>query len=207
MVKKLLISLAIAGPQAIFAMALPGGLQSHDVLPDGYRVVPLHWTGIIEEGGDNLTFQGTIQEIEAEIQKSKPEFSWKTAFKDRIDSRDPSGLDIRNKNSEFFCTVGGDGKATTLAIGVNSMSLIYAGGICGVGPGPRVCARISCEYDGAIWLCNDNTWPIAPQCGYLATYADDIVNTCGMGESFGEVQGQEFDTDNYNVAVGHAQCR
>jgi hypothetical protein len=82
-----------------------------------------------------------------------------------------------------------------------------------------VCARISCSYGAAIWLCNDNTYPIWPSCRYLATYAEDILGTCADmylapgSKGWGlfdqrdlRVNGQEFDTDNYNVIVGVDAC-
>ncbi|KAI0602989.1 hypothetical protein F4775DRAFT_587522 [Biscogniauxia sp. FL1348] len=206
MAKNLLLSLLTIGLSVVYGTAIPGGLLARDALPDGYRAVPLHWSGAIEQDGNVLSFNGTIQEIEAEIQESRPGFSWKTAFEQRMDNSELSNLQSRDKEDKFFCDIGGDGEASTLSIGVGSMALGYAGGSCGIGPGPYVCARLSCAYDGGIWLCNDNAWGISPSCGYLATYADDILGKCGPVKVFGGVQGQEFDSDNYNVAVGHAKC-
>lgn len=82
-------------------------------------------------------------------------------------------------------------------------------GTCAVAGGPRVCSVITCTRNAAVWLCNDNTTPIAPPCDSLASYVDDIIGKCGQDYYHGHrfCRGQEFDTDNYNVIVGwESQC-
>ncbi|KAH6666268.1 hypothetical protein B0J14DRAFT_705306 [Halenospora varia] len=72
--------------------------------------------------------------------------------------------------------------------------------------------RIACSGYAGIFLCNDNNYPIEPNCGYLASYAQDILNTCDQWRfvpHWGTVIsacGQEFDTDNYNVIVRYQEC-
>lgn len=49
---------------------------------------------------------------------------------------------------------------------------------------------------------------ISPSCIYLASYAQDILYACeegGIFRSSAYINGQEFDTDGYNVIV--ANCR
>jgi hypothetical protein len=85
-------------------------------------------------------------------------------------------------------------------------------GRCGVNA--RSCARISCSWTDAVWLCNDNDHYIEPSCRYLADYAANIMNACqnvkgkgcrhsacSIGGYTHLVNGQQFDTDNYNVIV------
>ena len=45
----------------------------------------------------------------------------------------------------------------------------------------------------------------SPDCGYLASYVDDTYQQCALqvGVPYG---GQEFDTDDYNIIVGLANC-
>jgi hypothetical protein len=83
-------------------------------------------------------------------------------------------------------------------------------GNCGVNA--RSCARISCSWTDAIWLCNDNDYYIQPSCKYLADYAGNIIGkcqnvqqrgckSCAIGGYNHYVNGQQFDTDHYNVIV------
>lgn len=74
---------------------------------------------------------------------------------------------------------------------------------CSISTGPNVCTRLACINTSAVYLCNDNDFAIEPACNYLATYIEDIVNTCHSGDwTGGALSGQEFDTDGYNVVVG-----
>ncbi|KAI5924871.1 hypothetical protein F4810DRAFT_718689 [Camillea tinctor] len=198
--------LLIIGLTMEYGIVISTGVQTHNALLDGYSVVPLHWSGAIEKDDEILSFNGTIQEIEAKIQESNPGFSWKMSFEQRAGNREVSNIQDRDQNGNIVCDVGSDGRASTLSIGVGSMALKYAAGTCGIGPGPRVCTQISCAYDGGIWLCNDNAWGIDLSCNDIAAYVDNIIDQCGTDQGHGDVQGQEFDTENYNVIVGHAVC-
>lgn len=104
--------------------------------------------------------------------------------------------------------------------------LQHVNALCNVGK--RSCVRISCSYDAGIYLCNDvtlscffcpthadweqNWYDIAPSCVYIASYAQDLINSCPSRLWNGKrwydaVCGQEFDTDNYNVIVHYADER
>ncbi|KAH6679576.1 hypothetical protein B0J14DRAFT_558889 [Halenospora varia] len=64
---------------------------------------------------------------------------------------------------------------------------------CDVGLGPGNCVRISCSYNSAIYLCNDNNYGMEPNCDYIASYAQNLLNRCWF---FDGIYGQEFDTEN-----------
>jgi hypothetical protein len=65
-------------------------------------------------------------------------------------------------------------------------------------------------------VCNDNYFRIAPKCNYLAGYVTNIVNkctgiytercqnNCKSAPHNPYVNGQQFDTDHYNVIVGRS---
>ncbi|KAH6670596.1 hypothetical protein B0J14DRAFT_671021 [Halenospora varia] len=83
------------------------------------------------------------------------------------------------------------------------------GGTCHVDA--RNYARISCSYDSAIKLWNDNYFPIDPSCVYLASYAQDITNSCVTWHKYINGWrrfscGQQFDTDSYNIVVEGDSC-
>ncbi|KAK0121884.1 hypothetical protein ONS95_010162 [Cadophora gregata] len=47
-------------------------------------------------------------------------------------------------------------------------------GICNTGP--KACVRISCSYNSAIFMCNDNDHRLDLSCAYMASYAQDILD-------------------------------
>ncbi|KAI1323942.1 hypothetical protein F5Y16DRAFT_412303 [Xylariaceae sp. FL0255] len=174
---------------------------------DGYEIVPMTWTGVIEKGGPEMSFNGTISEVTEQIREIKRDFTWDSL---RQDLGDPNPEMHKRSKSNLICNVGGDSNADGLGpYTANAQSaqqaLAATSGVCSIGPGPRVCTVLLCnKYNAGIWLCNDNDFSISPNCAYLASYAQDIINQCGQNYVHGVMttRGQEFDTDNYNVVVG-----
>lgn len=82
------------------------------------------------------------------------------------------------------------------------------GAMCGVQA--RTCARISCSWGAAIHLCNDNDYHIERDCWWLAGFAYDILDQCAIViddiDDVGSVNGQEFDTDHYNIVLSTSNC-
>ncbi|CAG8953258.1 hypothetical protein HYFRA_00003462 [Hymenoscyphus fraxineus] len=116
-----------------------------------------------------------------------------------------SGLETRAK-AEIQCCgaelqgwTGADLTATMKNIGhlKGSGTCLSSGGFC---------ARIACQNNAAIWLCNFKDYDMAPSCPYLAEYALDIMTGCGA-RSFYPACGQRYDTDGYEVRItGGAKC-
>lgn len=89
------------------------------------------------------------------------------------------------------CGWGGSGEASGTAIGDGITYLnSFGDGYCGLDDGPYKCARVSCSYNSAIWLCNDNDTPLRVKCKDLEPFIRKIHDECytwGFGESM--VQG------------------
>ncbi|KAI0967769.1 hypothetical protein F4678DRAFT_465024 [Xylaria arbuscula] len=173
-------------------------------LPDGYKLEQMIWRGTVENGGPEVSFNGTIEDVTRQIQGVKRDFTW-DAYPQDIQARG-NQLQERGSKTGIICNVGGEstyGPYTTNAQDSGN-KLSELGGTCGVGSGPRVCAVLTCTRNAAVWLCNDNDHPIAPPCSSLASYVDDIVGACGKTYDHGSkyCRGQEFDSDGYNVIVG-----
>ncbi|KAI0468973.1 hypothetical protein F4859DRAFT_192534 [Xylaria cf. heliscus] len=173
-------------------------------LPEGYRVEPMIWRGVIDEGGPEVSFNGTIEEVTQQIQAVKRDFTWESLRRDLVDTTTP--LEKRSK-TKTICGVGGEDVGHgPLTPNVEDLrdKIAKMAGTCAVAGGPRVCTVLTCTNNAAVWLCNDNTWAISPTCSYLATYVTDIVGTCCQDYYHGHrfCRGQEFDSDNYNVIVG-----
>ncbi|KAH8590945.1 hypothetical protein B0O99DRAFT_691003 [Bisporella sp. PMI_857] len=68
--------------------------------------------------------------------------------------------------------------------------------------GPKYCNRVSCSWNSAIYVCNDNDFGISNSCHTVAEYAKSIVDECQFHCSrFNQqcVKGQFFDTAKWNV--------
>ncbi|CEI67741.1 hypothetical protein FVEN_g9549 [Fusarium venenatum] len=200
----------------VSAAALPDGTQVVSAPMEGYEVVPMQWKGVIKEGEAPVSLNGTIESIIAQIQEINPEF--------QLVEEEPeasSELEARSQ-SNIICNVGGNGGNVDVVAARREQRYLRSLGtsVCGVDGGPGKCARISCSYGDAIWLCNDNTHYIQPRCSYLADYVDNIIARCATTTnsppctvrpcppswSAQFVRGQQFDTDRYNVIVGRSNC-
>ncbi|KAM0209329.1 hypothetical protein ACHAPA_011110 [Fusarium lateritium] len=199
----------------VAAAALPDGSQVVADPLEGYEIVPMQWKGSIKEGEAPISLNGTVESIISQIQELNPEFE---LVEDNTDAS--SGIEARNP-SNIICNVGGTGYVDVVAARREQRYLRSLGtSVCGVGGGPGKCARISCSYGDAIWLCNDNGHYIEPRCSYLADYVDRIIASCQSltksppcvskpcppSWSAYFVRGQQFDTDKYNVIVGRSNC-
>ncbi|KAI3321500.1 hypothetical protein HD806DRAFT_537173 [Xylariaceae sp. AK1471] len=180
-------------------------------LPEGYRVEPMTWTGIIEAGGPEMSFNGTIDEVTQQIQAVKKDFTWEGLRHDLglgttpSTSPQPQGATKRDKVG-IICDVQGEGKIGPYTDNVaDAQKLLEKNtGTCSVGPGPRVCVAVACTNNAGVWLCNDNTGPIEQPCSSLASYVGDIIGKCGTPWVHGHktTKGQEFDSGDFNVIVG-----
>jgi len=115
-----------------------------------------------------------------------------------------TSLARRNKTPPPICNVDGFSFASVWRI-QQGVSYLNGQGRCSVNA--KTCARVSCSWDSAIYLCNDNDYYIEPACPYIASYAADIINTCQYYYAKRwVVTGQEFDSDGYNVVVRGDSC-
>ncbi|KAI1379996.1 hypothetical protein F4677DRAFT_442187 [Hypoxylon crocopeplum] len=179
------------------------------VIPDEYAIVPMTWKGAINEGGPEMAFNGTIEEVTTQIQATKPDFTWESLSKATGNTPTVNASKRETEDNKIICGVGGP-NAIGVALALVLQQRDYLAslpGTCGVGGGPRVCVRVSCSYRAAVWLCNDNAGGVEPRCSDLAAFVDDIAGKCQVkyrGRPL--VRGQEFDARNYNVMVGYDIC-
>ncbi|KAF4615549.1 hypothetical protein G7Y89_g15311 [Cudoniella acicularis] len=143
---------------------------------------------------------GTIEQIYAEFTKAYPDAAAK-------DKRDPKPKTI----TDLFCIpiAGQDWtKARTQYIndGIDYLNTVDAFCNCG----GQSCVRISCSWNSAIYLCNDNDDEIWNACDYMATFAQDIVDQCTTTYPppvwTTRSGGQEFDSNNFNIIVRDDSC-
>ncbi|CAJ2510853.1 Uu.00g064780.m01.CDS01 [Anthostomella pinea] len=162
---------------------LPAGITVHRDLPSNYTYGDITWSGFAEVGAEKQ-FQGTWQQVEAQIRVLQPNFKFVLDQANRtIEARDkepPS--DVNGPDREHFCEhVGGFGEISYfIAENLrNYLQALSSDLICRNGPGSPGkgnCGRISCAYDSAIWWCNDNDHPVTFKCNLFEEYAARIVD-------------------------------
>ncbi|KAI1644477.1 uncharacterized protein F4817DRAFT_367634 [Daldinia loculata] len=201
------VSTAIAGVKAA-TMDAVGSLNVTSILPEGYTAIPFSMDVSLEPGGEVMTFNGTVTEILAQIQSIKPDFTW-----ENYGSATPStGVSkYKRTKSKILCNIPNHehGLRYVLLSGYDFLKNIHTD--CKIDAGPKKCAMLYCMMGTSIWMCNDNSTPISRDCAYIATYVLDIIGTenCQSRGSMGPTtwtQGQEFDTDNFNVIAGGGGC-
>ncbi|TGJ87919.1 hypothetical protein E0Z10_g880 [Xylaria hypoxylon] len=185
------------------------GIRSE--LHEGYKIEPLAWRGVIEKGGPEFSFNGTVDEVTRQIQAVKTDFTWESLRRDLGISN--TLLRERGGKAGIICDIGGEDTSPhgplTANVEESRDKIEEMAGTCAVAAGPGVCSVVACTRNAAVWLCNDNDAPIAPPCSSLASYVTDIVGKCGLEYYHGSrhCKGQEFDSDNFNVVVGwNSQC-
>ncbi|KAI0803876.1 hypothetical protein GGR55DRAFT_691468 [Xylaria sp. FL0064] len=185
-------AIVVAGSARATATPPAPSLDIRSELPSGYKIEPMTWRGVVDKGGSELSFNGTIDEVTQQIQAVKKDFTWEGHRRDL--------------GTSLICGVGGENSLGPLTPNVEDSGnkLSKMSGACSVGAGPKVCAVLVCTRNAAVWLCNDNSQSIAPSCSSLASYVADIVGKCGQDYYHGSryCRGQEFDSDNFNVIVG-----
>ncbi|KAK6948994.1 hypothetical protein Daesc_009066 [Daldinia eschscholtzii] len=204
-------SAAVAGTKTGTSSAKDevGGLNTSFSLPDGYIAVPFSMDVALEPGAEPMTFNGTVTEIFAQIQSIKPDFAWASSG-----SASPSAGEtskFKRSKSKILCNVPSFsvGLRWIILKGYDYLKTIHQD--CKVDAGPKKCAMLYCEIGTSIWMCNDNKTPISRDCGFIADYALDIIadEDCQSRGTMGPkawTNGQEFDTDNFNVIAGGGGC-
>ncbi|KAI3332150.1 hypothetical protein HD806DRAFT_184132 [Xylariaceae sp. AK1471] len=192
---------------------LPKGMSVRSLLPANYTIKPITWTGPIVPGGENYSFQGTVQEVFAQANAIRAKLGFPlephptSNTNTTVFSRNEDSLTARQWDKDI-CNVGLPGSAAAHIIddGIKFVSKSTAD--CSLGAGPGTCGRISCSYNAAIYWCNDNNHQASWKCHDFATFAKSVRNHCTWTDEqlSLEVWGQSFDIQNFNVMVGKDTC-
>ncbi|KAI1245252.1 hypothetical protein MGN70_012142 [Eutypa lata] len=188
------------------------GLTARNMLPDGYKIVPMTWTGPVVDNGHNHTYQGTVEQItayinNARIKASAPPLTNRTTPEvvPEVPDFTNSKLDSRRLR-QTLCNAGLPAAASAGSIDQGIKYLQGLEGDCALPAGPGVCGRISCSW------CNDNDRYVSWKCSDFAVYAEFVRAYCsrlyaggGVGGGI-KVWGQAFDEQNFNIMVGEDYC-
>ncbi|KAL5324510.1 hypothetical protein ACEPPN_009056 [Leptodophora sp. 'Broadleaf-Isolate-01'] len=172
-------------------------------LPNGYTISPLRITGTID--GVSLNHTGSIQEIFSKLAAENPSLVIPEV---NTTSNHPSSHSLieRNKrNTECFPIPGTNWpKADSNCIWEGIDYLRKGAPFCWVNA--HTCARISCSWNSAIYLCSDYGATWGHSCKYISGYAEDLIHSCTETNIGASWTGREFDTDNYSVYVMSDRC-
>ncbi|KAF5646978.1 uncharacterized protein FTJAE_1809 [Fusarium tjaetaba] len=208
-------------------MSLVGLTMAVDIrsdIPEGYTIVPMTWVGPIEEGGKNHTFKGTAEEVLAQIEKLNPNFA---EFADSKKKDDSTKVSIRaleaRQPTRVACDGGGPNGGQSMRTKVSDarqgIDHLRRLGDFGCGAPARSCARMTCNWQSAIWFCNDNDYEVSDRCdwqGYLAELViekcqrhvkadcwvpNPVCTNCCQAIDTWLVMGAQYDVRNWNVMI------
>ncbi|KAK0119329.1 hypothetical protein ONS95_008171 [Cadophora gregata] len=174
-------------------------------IPEHYEIVPLVITGSID--GVAINHTGTVQEVFAQLDAEDNNFKLSELGAHdvaEVHSRDTSYI------TDVNCIpVNGQNwnRANQGAIREGIAYLRRGSMACWINP--HSCSRISCSWDSAIYLCNNNNYRFGHPCFQIADYAQAILDKCQYKKNLWadkEVGGQAWDILNWNVPVYKEHC-
>ncbi|KAJ4129087.1 hypothetical protein NW768_007618 [Fusarium equiseti] len=183
------------------------------------------WKIAVVDGKAPIELKGTIQDVMDQLKVNYPEYVRKAQgeIDAAIKAEDESGvneppspesqaLDRLQKRDSNICWNFPAAREKPIHKGIN-----YLRGLRGsltVRAGPRVCDRISCDEDAAIFICNDNRTPFyIPTWDHVANAAAACNNECrrfcfGCGiDTAWYTAGQRFHDANFNVIIREHKCK
>ncbi|KAF4589827.1 hypothetical protein GQ602_003716 [Ophiocordyceps camponoti-floridani] len=123
----------------------------------------------------------------------------------RANITDTAQMEKRDYNTAH-CSGPDPASIKVIREGINYLSSL--GGPPFLPQGPGSCSRVSCSWNSAIWLCNDNpstllisNWPD------VARSAQRIVDACSeLKTDGGRVKGYSIEPGGWRVVIGHTVC-
>ncbi|KAI0157469.1 hypothetical protein GGR57DRAFT_501085 [Xylariaceae sp. FL1272] len=192
----------------------PEALSVRNGLPPNHTLSTISWTLPIVEGGEEYTFNGTIEEVFAQVNDERAKqglgpLDDPLSNSTHIEEMGVGNLIQDRSLTRTECKVGLLGAAASEKI---QSGIKYLGKLktkCRNGAGPGNCGRISCSWNSAIYWCNDKSVDSENyDCSSFAPYAQAIFDECSyrVGLDLDLVWGQAWDTDNFRVIIGLDHC-
>ncbi|KAH7407727.1 hypothetical protein BKA64DRAFT_706136 [Cadophora sp. MPI-SDFR-AT-0126] len=195
-----------------FVLALPtietGPTQGLDV-PEGYVLGQLHITG--EINGVTINHTGSVQEVFAQLDAEDNNFKLADLadIQRRTPAIDSQQFEKRYATDLHCLPVPGQNwhGADSVAISEGIAFLREGWKTCNVGP--HSCVRVSCSWDAAISVCNNQDKEIRPSCDLIANFAKTMSDKCLVHRGpfqHNVIGGQYWDIENWNVNIYNARC-
>ncbi|EMR61299.1 hypothetical protein UCREL1_11774 [Eutypa lata UCREL1] len=166
----------------------------------GYKIAPFTLQGSLKTGGDVVSFNGTLQEIDAQARRIKRDFTWEDFHSEKpteADTIQPRWRPVENKT---LCHVQHLKSGPKSALEAAQMWLMNYSFWFQVSA--QTCERVWCELGGDLWLCNDNLGWSEFYSVEMKNLTDSILSNedCADRDDPNKMQGQVFQLErNYNV--------
>ncbi|KAK7976769.1 hypothetical protein PG989_015232 [Apiospora arundinis] len=172
---------------------------------DDQGVRPIQWKLAIEEGGPIMEFNGSLQEVEKQIQAIKADFKFTP-----IES--PNNTVALNELDTTRMCLPMDQQAA--AAYRTQQNIDYLRGLgdtkCGDNGGSdgQSCGQISCSWGSAIKWCNMGANYYETKCSDFADYAQDILNNCQSSNRVKTHGYEDVETPDYHfrVRIERSKC-
>ncbi len=135
-----------------------------------YAIVPMTWDVKVRPDEESIQLEGTAQEVYRRLVELNPNYDVDFANATSADDAGEGELQRRTdfRNSNIICSDRSPPYAPFGRMDARSYyeANNYLGRLKGsptLDAGPRVCGRVSCSYDGAVYVCNDVS-PLTPAC-------------------------------------------
>lgn len=170
--------------------AVPSEFPARGHALDGFTIGPLTWTGPVVDGGINYTFSGTaevrsslapektstdsfvLQEIYNQILKVNPDFLIRTPIAYRTSEPD------EGTNVDVNCDPHEDWDSASVQQLKKEANWLKSLGDRQCNAGVDGCARVSCSYNTAVYLCNLRDYDWGPSCNEVADHVLAIADMC-----------------------------
>ncbi|CEN61057.1 hypothetical protein ASPCAL07724 [Aspergillus calidoustus] len=196
----------------------------------GFELVDVAWDVEVFPGGPHVLLNGTVQDVYEQLIELNPDFIIDLSDlydedddvdEDSLSTLTPSTSSTRSSSlgvaqptpstivekrqslRDYFCFGRWPG-ASRRRIGEGVSYLRRIPGTPTLGPGPGSCGRVSCSYDAAIYMCNDNSGYYTLSSWNLVADGADFINSRCIGG--GDTAGQIFYHENWNVIVRQDNC-
>ncbi|KAI1466266.1 uncharacterized protein F4812DRAFT_436578 [Daldinia caldariorum] len=167
---------------------------------NGLAVAPLRIRRVVDSDAAEKTFNGTIQEIDIQIRRLNPDFSWGHS---QLATRRQHK---KRRTEKVLCHVQNLPPASRAAVEKNRDWLSSLATELSVDA--QRCTKFSCIENAAVWFCNDNLQWIQQNSITIADHIDSILakSDCATSGNDNFIQGQAFDGSSYNIIVNADHC-
>ncbi|KAG6009925.1 hypothetical protein E4U21_000696 [Claviceps maximensis] len=194
----------------LFLGAVSGQALASEAPIPGYGVAKLPWNIHLLPGDTPINLTGTIEQVYAQIKDLNPRWAQDLERKRSLAAAAAAGNDqeahllARAEPLKVYCSSRAEkwGYAETEHVNRGIAYLSEIDGKPFNGPGPGMCARVSCAYRTSIWWCNDNDHDFELDSYKDVAYGTQaIVDKCARGYQRSIVKGQAFMPGDWNVVV------
>ncbi|KAL8369677.1 hypothetical protein RB595_000150 [Gaeumannomyces hyphopodioides] len=192
--------LLAAGLQAILVDAEPSPLTPRDDPASIGAIGDITWEGELEPGKGNVTLTGqTFEQIEQQAKQMNETYSiFKSSQAGAAKPSEAAPAGVRSTD----CQRGKLPPARSAWILASAASLRRLEGTCYLSG--RLCSRAACQWDSAIYWCNDNVGRLGAPCTAIAERAEHLFEHCSNGPIW--MQGSVTDDWNWRAIVRGDKC-